>query len=288
MFVLLEDKQNGAELHRRVRCLAMDGDLPTVILSPAFGTGEERKEELLQSPPGTPLDFLYVNCNIVEVMILSFKSCESLLFSNLFSKDCPSVLLEDKQKELHRRIRCLAMDGDLPTHPVEEVMPVLLRSGQSASREEDVEKRNKHTRYSFALSFQCHRFEVNQHPVEEVMLVLLRSGQSASREEAVEKRNDFLDVDCNIADVMILSFKSCESLLFSNPFQRDCPFVLLEDKQKVLGQSASCSRSYARFPDEWSLYLARGSCREEERMSIDAELLTSIDMDARMRAEHIV
>ena len=33
-------------------------------------------------------------------------------------------------------------------------------------------------------------------------------------------------MDCNIVEVMILSFKSCESLLFSNLFQRDCPFVL--------------------------------------------------------------
>ena len=43
---------------------------------------------------------------------------------------------------------------------------------------------------------------------------------------------DFLDVDCNIVEVMILSLKLCESLLFSNFFQRDCLFVLLEDKQK--------------------------------------------------------
>ena len=43
---------------------------------------------------------------------------------------------------------------------------------------------------------------------------------------------DFLDVDCNIVEVMILSFKSCESLLFSNFFQRGCPYVLLKDKQK--------------------------------------------------------
>ena len=43
---------------------------------------------------------------------------------------------------------------------------------------------------------------------------------------------DFLDVDCSIVKVMILSFKSSESLLFLNLFQRDCPSVLLEDKQK--------------------------------------------------------
>ncbi|KAG5389172.1 hypothetical protein IGI04_030713 [Brassica rapa subsp. trilocularis] len=92
-------------------------------------------------------------------------------------RDCPSVLLEDKQKgsgtfkrnmmilesfgafggaELHRRVRCLAMDGDLST--------------------------------SFELAFQCHRSQVNQHPVAEIMFVLLKSGQSASREEAAEKR----------------------------------------------------------------------------------------------------
>ena len=39
-------------------------------------------------------------------------------------------------------------------------------------------------------------------------------------------------MDCNIAEVMIISFKSCESLLFSNLFQRDYPLVLLEDKEK--------------------------------------------------------
>ncbi|KAF2547476.1 hypothetical protein F2Q70_00021935 [Brassica cretica] len=43
-------------------------------------------------------------------------------------------------EELHRRVRCLAMDGDLTTHPVAEVMPILLKSGQSASREETVEE----------------------------------------------------------------------------------------------------------------------------------------------------
>ncbi|KAG5388864.1 hypothetical protein IGI04_030405, partial [Brassica rapa subsp. trilocularis] len=53
-------------------------------------------------------------------------------------------------------------------------------------------------------------------------------------------------------------------------------------------QSASCSPSYTRFTKEWSVCLARESCREEERISIDAELLKSIDMDDRMRAEHIL
>ena len=39
-------------------------------------------------------------------------------------------------------------------------------------------------------------------------------------------------MDGNIVEVMILSLKLCETLLFSNFFQRDCMFVLLEDKQK--------------------------------------------------------
>ncbi|KAG5384164.1 hypothetical protein IGI04_035634, partial [Brassica rapa subsp. trilocularis] len=60
--------------------------------------------------------------------------------------------------ELHRPVRCLAMDGDFPT--------------------------------SFDLGFKFHRFEVNQHPIEEVMPVSLTSGQSASREKAVEEMKD--------------------------------------------------------------------------------------------------
>ena len=69
--------------------------------------------------------------------------------------------------ELHRRVRCLVMAGDFSVvrlspyfdtrqsfelafqchrsqvnqHPVAEVMPLLLKSGQSASREEAAEKR---------------------------------------------------------------------------------------------------------------------------------------------------
>ncbi|KAF3536560.1 hypothetical protein F2Q69_00022880 [Brassica cretica] len=71
--------------------------------------------------------------------------------------------------KLHRRNRCLAIDGDLPT--------VRLNSSFD-------------TRYIFELYFKCHRFEVNQHLVEEVMLVLLKSDQSASREEVVEEMKD--------------------------------------------------------------------------------------------------
>ncbi|KAF2608198.1 hypothetical protein F2Q68_00044002 [Brassica cretica] len=57
--------------------------------------------------------------------------------------------------ELHRRVICLAMDGDLPT----------VRLSPSFGR-----------KYTFDLAFQCRWFEVNQHPVADVMPVLLKSG----------------------------------------------------------------------------------------------------------------
>ncbi|KAF2534679.1 hypothetical protein F2Q70_00029815 [Brassica cretica] len=45
--------------------------------------------------------------------------------------------------KLHSCVRCLAMDGDLFTgnqHPIADVMHALLKSCQSASREEAVEE----------------------------------------------------------------------------------------------------------------------------------------------------
>ena len=71
----------GAELHRRVRCLAMDGDIPTVILSPSFDTRYSFE--------------LAFQCRRFEINL----------------------------------------------HPVSNVMHVLLKIGQSASREEAVEER---------------------------------------------------------------------------------------------------------------------------------------------------
>ena len=56
----------------------------------------------------------------------------------------------------------------------------------------------------------------------------------------------------------------------------------------VWGQSAPCSSSYARFTEEWSFCLARGSCRGDEGLSIDVAALVSIDSDARIWAEHIL
>ena len=71
--------------------------------------------------------------------------------------------------ELHRRVRCLAIDVDLHTVRLSPCFD---------------------TRYSFELAFQSHRFEVNQHPIAEVMPVVLKSGQSPSRVEAVEEMKD--------------------------------------------------------------------------------------------------
>ncbi|KAF3554195.1 hypothetical protein F2Q69_00015212 [Brassica cretica] len=93
-------------------------------------SGQKEVNRTWWQPPLRPdswkPDFLDVDCNNAEVMILSFNSCESLLFSNLFQRDCPSVLLEDK--------------FEVNQHPVADVMPILLKSGQSASREEVVEE----------------------------------------------------------------------------------------------------------------------------------------------------
>lgn len=67
-------------------------------------------------------------------------------------------------EELHRRIICLAMDGDLSN----------VRLSPYFNR-----------RWSFKLAFQCRWFEVNQNHVTDVMSILLKSGQSASQDEAI-------------------------------------------------------------------------------------------------------
>ncbi|KAF3532905.1 hypothetical protein DY000_02040726 [Brassica cretica] len=56
----------------------------------------------------------------------------------------------------------------------------------------------------------------------------------------------------------------------------------------ALGQSASCSRSYAHFTEEWSGCLARGRCRGDEGLSIDITALVSIDSDARIWREESI
>ncbi|KAF3486819.1 hypothetical protein F2Q69_00053928 [Brassica cretica] len=53
----------------------------------------------------------------------------------------------------------------------------------------------------------------------------------------------------------------------------------------VLGQSASCNTGYARFTEEWSACLAKGSCRGDEGLSIDNTALVSVDSDTRIWAE---
>ncbi|KAF2551363.1 hypothetical protein F2Q68_00033641 [Brassica cretica] len=81
---------------------------------------------------------------------------------------CLSILASCDRypQELHRRIRYLAMYGDLPAV---RLIPSF------------------YTCYIFELAFKCHRCEVHQHPVAEIMFALLKSGQSVSREEAVEE-----------------------------------------------------------------------------------------------------
>ncbi|KAF3557430.1 hypothetical protein F2Q69_00012998 [Brassica cretica] len=136
--VLLEAFLFASELHRRVRCLAMDEDLPTVRLSPYFDTR--------------------------YIFELDFQFCRFEFNQHLGGEVMPVLL----KSELHRRVRCLAMDEDLPTVRLSPYFD---------------------TRYIFELDFQFCRFEFNQHLGGEVMPVLLKSGKSASREEAVEKRN---------------------------------------------------------------------------------------------------
>ncbi|KAF2576249.1 hypothetical protein F2Q70_00003091 [Brassica cretica] len=53
-------------------------------------------------------------------------------------------------------------------------------------------------------------------------------------------------------------------------------------------QSASYSISYDCFTEEWSVCLARGSCRGDKGRSIDGAPLPSIYGDARIWAEHIL
>ena len=55
----------------------------------------------------------------------------------------------------------------------------------------------------------------------------------------------------------------------------------------VGGQSTSGNRSYVCFTEEWSVCLARGSCRGDAWLSIDETALPSIDSDARTWPKHI-
>ncbi|WZZ58281.1 hypothetical protein YC2023_058388 [Brassica napus] len=50
----------------------------------------------------------------------------------------------------------------------------------------------------------------------------------------------------------------------------------------VCGQSASCSISYTRFTEKWSVCLARESCRGDEGLSIDGAPLPSIDAKVKL------
>ena len=55
----------------------------------------------------------------------------------------------------------------------------------------------------------------------------------------------------------------------------------------VSDQSASCSRSYACFTEEWPVCLARGSYRGDEGTSIDGAPIMSIDGDPKKQAKTV-
>ncbi|KAG5393513.1 hypothetical protein IGI04_023476, partial [Brassica rapa subsp. trilocularis] len=57
---------------------------------------------------------VYLHVQILRLKILSFKSCDSLLFSNLFQRDCLYVLLEDNQK---------GKSGELIDHGFDLLLP---------------------------------------------------------------------------------------------------------------------------------------------------------------------
>ncbi|KAF3564640.1 hypothetical protein DY000_02015900 [Brassica cretica] len=52
-------------------------------------------------------------------------------------------------------------------------------------------------------------------------------------------------------------------------------------------KSVQSCRSYARFTEGWSVYLARGSCGGDKGLSIDNTALVSIDSDSRTWVKHI-
>ncbi|KAF3574799.1 hypothetical protein F2Q69_00059727 [Brassica cretica] len=205
----------SAKLHGRVRCLAMDGDFPTIRMSPYVdtrysfeldfqcrqfkvnqhpvaevmpillksGQSASRKEDVEEMkdcrstvhpchrstvmPEQSLIDTLVI-ASIDAVAIASIDA-RSWFRDNLEECGDFGVFWSLLSAKLHGRVRCLAMDGDLPTIRLSPYVD---------------------TRYRFELDFQCRQFGVNQHPVAEVMPILLKSGQSASREEAVEEMKD--------------------------------------------------------------------------------------------------
>ncbi|KAF3493667.1 hypothetical protein DY000_02052827 [Brassica cretica] len=122
----------------------------------------------------------FLNKFLFEATVTRQKEFDDMLDKMIKGQEKELMSSFSQMLELHRRVRCLAMDGDLSTNPIAEVIPVLPKSGQSASREEDVEE-IKNCR---SMVHPCHR---STNPIAEVIPVLPKSGQSASREEDVEE-----------------------------------------------------------------------------------------------------
>ena len=117
------------------------------------------------------MDFTHFQLWFISVLIYIYYDIESIQSVYRFRDDLEEscdfgVFWRLLSAELYRRIRCLAMDGDHPTvrlspsynrrqifeldfqfhrfevnqHHVVEVIPILLKSGQSASRDKAVEE----------------------------------------------------------------------------------------------------------------------------------------------------
>ena len=120
------------------------------------------------------MDFTHFQAWSINVLIYIYYNIESIQSIYRFRDDLEEsgdfgVFWSLLSAELHIRVRCLTIDGDLTTVRLSQYFD---------------------TRQSFQLAFQFHLSAVNQHPVAEVMPILLNSGQSALREEAVEEMKD--------------------------------------------------------------------------------------------------
>ena len=124
------------------------------------------------------------------------------------------------------------------------------------------------TRYIFALSFQCHRFEVNQHPVAEVMPVLLRSGQSASWEEAAEFHKRVKRIHDPVKIVVPCAVVEVESPIPPDWSMQLSPYIRVLDDPL----HAEASQRGLRFRDE----VDKGPA---EAISIDTDQIPSNDIN---------
>ncbi|KAG5415449.1 hypothetical protein IGI04_003016 [Brassica rapa subsp. trilocularis] len=88
---------------------------------------------------------LFIGLFVTLVVLFRFSYPDHLKFRYVLEESGDfGVFWSPLSAELHIHVRCLTMYGDLPMHPVAEVMFILVKSGQSASREEAVEEIKQH------------------------------------------------------------------------------------------------------------------------------------------------